>query len=196
MQWFQALIPSYPEIQRRAQAELDAVVGRDRLPGIEDEKNLPYCRALIKEVGRCYNPFWLSTPHFSTEDFVYKGQLVPKGTMVVLNTWTIHHDEKRYPDPDTFNVSLHINRPSKQVLFGLLTTGMNDNSPIATCPTPSRPPRAPTCPTPPSATTGSSGRGGASAPPSASQSARPGSPSPDSSGPSTWRRRRPACPST
>ncbi|KAK6839153.1 hypothetical protein PG987_005019 [Apiospora arundinis] len=103
MQWFQALIPSYPEIQRRAQAELDTVVGRDRLPGAEDEKDLPYCRALIKEVERCYNPFWLSTPHFSTEDFVYKGQHIPKETMVVLNTWTIHHDEKRYPDPDTFN---------------------------------------------------------------------------------------------
>ncbi|KAK8122217.1 hypothetical protein PG984_010887 [Apiospora sp. TS-2023a] len=102
-QWFQALIPSYPEIQRRAQAELDTVVGRDRLPSVEDEKHLPYCRAIIKEVERCYNPFWLSTPHYSTEDFVYKGQRIPKETLVVLNTWTIHHDEKRYPDPETFN---------------------------------------------------------------------------------------------
>ncbi|KAK7914535.1 hypothetical protein PG985_012238 [Apiospora marii] len=102
-QWFSALIPSYPEIQRRAQEELDTVVGRDRLPGIEDEKHLPYCRALIKEVERCYNPFWLSTPHYTTEEFVYKGQRIPKETMVVLNTWSIHHDEKRYPDPDTFN---------------------------------------------------------------------------------------------
>lgn len=199
MQWFQALIPSYPEIQRRAQAELDTVVGRDRLPGAEDEKDLPYCRALIKEVERCYNPFWLSTPHFSTEDFVYKGQYIPKETMVVLNTWTIHHDEKRYPDPDTFNVS----PPRRCCCYNdtprsvRLQNMMNDNnSPIATCTTPSRPSRAPTCPTPASVTTGSSARGGASARPSASQSARTGSPSRASSGPSTWRRRRPACPST
>jgi hypothetical protein len=51
MQWFSALIPAYPEIQKKAQAELDHVVGRYRLPTIEDEKNLPYCHAIIKEVS-------------------------------------------------------------------------------------------------------------------------------------------------
>jgi hypothetical protein len=51
MQWFSALIPAYPEIQKKAQAELDHVVGRNRLPTIEDEKNLPYCHAIIKEVS-------------------------------------------------------------------------------------------------------------------------------------------------
>lgn len=50
MQWFSALIPAYPEIQKKAQAELDRVVGRDRLPTIEDEVNLPYCHAIVKEV--------------------------------------------------------------------------------------------------------------------------------------------------
>lgn len=35
-------------MQKRAQAELDSVVGRDRLPMAEDEKNLPYVRAIIK----------------------------------------------------------------------------------------------------------------------------------------------------
>lgn len=51
MQWFLAMIPAYPEIQKRAQDELDRVVGRHRLPTAEDEKNLPYCHAIIKEVG-------------------------------------------------------------------------------------------------------------------------------------------------
>ena len=50
MQWFSALIPAYPDIQRKAQEELDRVVGRSRLPGIQDEKDLPYCHAIIKEV--------------------------------------------------------------------------------------------------------------------------------------------------
>lgn len=52
MQWFSALIPAYPEIQKKAQEELDRVIGRDRLPGIEDEKNLPYCHAIVKEVWK------------------------------------------------------------------------------------------------------------------------------------------------
>ena len=48
MQWFSAIIPAYPEIQAKAHAELDRVVGRDRLPMIEDEQDLPYVRAIIK----------------------------------------------------------------------------------------------------------------------------------------------------
>jgi cytochrome P450 len=50
MQWFSALIPAYPEVQSSAQEELDRVVGRGRLPTVDDEKSLPYCRAIIKEV--------------------------------------------------------------------------------------------------------------------------------------------------
>lgn len=105
MQWFSALIPAHPDIQKRAQEELDRVVGRDRLPTIEDEKNLPYCHAIVKEIERCHNPFWLGTPHVASEDFTYKGKFIPKGTVLVLNTWTMHHDETRHSDPMTFNVS-------------------------------------------------------------------------------------------
>lgn len=107
MQWFTALIPAYPDIQKRAQAELDCVVGRSRLPTLEDEKNLPYCHAIIKEVERCHNPFWLGTPHTAMEDFVYRGKVIPKDTVVVLNTWSMHHSESRWENPLEFNVSQH-----------------------------------------------------------------------------------------
>ncbi|KAJ7642256.1 cytochrome P450 [Roridomyces roridus] len=103
MQWFSALIPAYPEIQKRAHEELDRVVGRDRMPTVEDEKNLPFCHAIVKEVERCHNPFWLGTPHFASENFTYKGQFIPKGTVVVLNTYTMHHDPKRHANPDKFD---------------------------------------------------------------------------------------------
>lgn len=105
MQWFSALIPSYPEVQRRAQEELDRVVGRDRLPNVDDEANLPYCHAIVKEIERCHNPFWLGTPHVTSEDFTYQGRFIPQGTVCVLNTWTMHHDPERYPDPMAFKVS-------------------------------------------------------------------------------------------
>ena len=48
MQWFSALIPAYPEIQAKAHEELDRVVGRNRLPTIDDEKNLSFIHAIIK----------------------------------------------------------------------------------------------------------------------------------------------------
>ncbi|KAG8164966.1 hypothetical protein KVR01_005241 [Diaporthe batatas] len=103
VQWFSALVAAYPEIQRRAQQELDRVVGRDRLPTVEDEADLPYVRAIVKEVERCHNPFWLGTPHAASEDFTYNGNFIPKGTVVVLNTWTMHHDPARHKNPMDFN---------------------------------------------------------------------------------------------
>lgn len=161
MQWFSALIPAYPEIQKRAQEDLDRVVGRDRLPTVEDEAALPYIHAIVKEVERCHNPFWLGTPHVASENFTYNGKFIPKDTVVVLNTWTMHHDEKRHPNPMEFNVSFiplevvqlwtqwdeSLMRYIKSSLIGTSTTTSRRLSP-------------PTSAIPTSATTGCSGLGG------------------------------------
>ena len=42
----------FPEVQRKAQAEIDAVIGHDRLPTIADRERLPYLNALLLEVLR------------------------------------------------------------------------------------------------------------------------------------------------
>jgi hypothetical protein len=42
----------FPKVQRRAQAELDVVVGRDRLPMFDDRPHLPYTEAICKELMR------------------------------------------------------------------------------------------------------------------------------------------------
>ncbi len=42
----------YPEVQRKAQAEIDEVVGKGRLPVFSDEEELPYVQAVLKEVLR------------------------------------------------------------------------------------------------------------------------------------------------
>ena len=42
----------YPDVMKRAQAEIDSVVGRDRMPTYADEPHLPYVRAMVKEVLR------------------------------------------------------------------------------------------------------------------------------------------------
>jgi len=120
VQWFSALIPSHARIQRKAHEELDRVVGRSRLPTLEDEPNLHYCRAIIKEVERCHNPFWLGTPHAASKDLVCNDKLIPAGSVLVLNTWTMHHDPIRYPDPLNFNVS-HVRFGGNLIIR--LTTG-------------------------------------------------------------------------
>jgi cytochrome P450 len=49
-------------------------------------------------VQRAHSPFWLATPHFSTEDFVYNGMYIPKNTGLILNCYDIHHNEEKYAD--------------------------------------------------------------------------------------------------
>ena len=42
----------YPEVQRKAQAEIVSVVGKDRLPDFGDQPSLPYVTAILEEALR------------------------------------------------------------------------------------------------------------------------------------------------
>ncbi|KAF9021947.1 cytochrome P450 [Hymenopellis radicata] len=77
----------FPHIQAKAQAEIDAVIGNDRLPTFEDRDSLVYVEALVREVLRWHGPFPLGVPHSSTEDDVYNGYFIPKGTTIIYNQW-------------------------------------------------------------------------------------------------------------
>ncbi|KAI0063359.1 cytochrome P450 [Artomyces pyxidatus] len=92
----------YPKVQRRAQAELDAVVGRGRLPDYDDRPRLPYVEAICKELLRWRLVLPLGVAHATTEDDVYNGYFIPKGATVLPNSWAILHDARAYPEPDTF----------------------------------------------------------------------------------------------
>ncbi|QRV95793.1 cytochrome P450 family protein [Ceratobasidium sp. AG-Ba] len=93
----------YPEVQADAQAEIDRVIGPDRLPNMHDQNSLPYVNAVIQEVNRWLPAIPLGMPHRSVKDDVYRGCLIPKGAIVIGNLWAITHDPAIYPDPETFN---------------------------------------------------------------------------------------------
>ncbi|KAH9476208.1 Cytochrome P450 monooxygenase 98 [Psilocybe cubensis] len=94
---------THPEIQARAQKELDTVIGRDRLPEAIDRESLPFISAIVKEVFR-WNPVApLGLPHVATNADVYNGYYIPAGTIVIGNTWGIFNDEETYPEPRRFN---------------------------------------------------------------------------------------------
>jgi len=103
----------HPEAQRIAQAEIDKVIGGDRLPTLADQPRLPYIDALVKEVFRWHpvaplgesagfrshgllSPFSQEVlitgdlpgiPHIAAEDDFYEGYLIPKGSSVIANLW-------------------------------------------------------------------------------------------------------------
>jgi cytochrome P450 len=64
----------FPDVQKRVQAELDAVVGRKRLPTFEDRASLPYLEATIKESLRFHPPTPLGIAHRLVEDDVVQGE--------------------------------------------------------------------------------------------------------------------------
>ncbi|KAJ7598124.1 cytochrome P450 [Mycena floridula] len=92
----------YPDVQAKVQAEMDAVIGRDRLPTFEDRENLPYLEALIKEILRYHNPAPSGVPHCTTEDDIYDGYLIPKGSIIVTNIWKMSRDPEIYNNPFEF----------------------------------------------------------------------------------------------
>ena len=93
-----------PEIQKRAQDELDAVVGRSRSPAFADAPNLPYIQAMVKEALRWRPALPLVTPHTTTQDDWYEGMFIPKGTMCLANLYQCHHDPATYGrDAANFN---------------------------------------------------------------------------------------------
>ena len=95
----------YPEVQKKAQAEIDAVVGPNRLPDFHDRPSLPYINAVVKEssrwnivgpLGRLFVTIVATIltssegiPHMSTMDDEYNGFYIPKGTIMIGNAWLV-----------------------------------------------------------------------------------------------------------
>ena len=97
----QAMI-QYPAVQRKAQEEIDRVVGPSRSPTWSDFHNLPYINAIVKEGHRWRPILPLNFPHALTEDDYVDGKFLPKGTVVIYNTWGMHMDEAQWERPQDF----------------------------------------------------------------------------------------------
>jgi cytochrome P450 len=93
----------FPEVQRKAQAEIDRVVGPDRLPTMEDEPQMQYIRGCVKETLRWMPSAILAFPHAVTQDDYYHGYKLPLGAGVISNVYTINMDPTRYPEPRNFD---------------------------------------------------------------------------------------------
>jgi hypothetical protein len=91
MSWWTLAMLAYPETQARAHAELDAVVGRTRLPTFADYQHLSYIRAMVKELLR-WRPINPIIAHRSTQDDWYEGMFILKGMICLANVWHMNRD--------------------------------------------------------------------------------------------------------
>ncbi|KAH7058619.1 cytochrome P450 [Macrophomina phaseolina] len=92
------------EVQIKAQRELDAVCGPERIPTWGDFATLPYINCIVKEAMRIRPVGPLGVPHCATRDDWYEGMFIPKGSIALLPAWTVHRLESNgYKNPDAYD---------------------------------------------------------------------------------------------
>ncbi|EJD04755.1 cytochrome P450 [Fomitiporia mediterranea MF3/22] len=107
---FFLMMTLHPEIVKRAQEEIDRVIGSDRLPTYEDRPSLPYIEAIMKEIFRFNPAVPIGIPHESTQVDIYRGWTIPSGSMILPNIWQMMRDERYYPDPERFDPERYMSK--------------------------------------------------------------------------------------
>ncbi|CAL4999171.1 unnamed protein product [Urochloa decumbens] len=102
VEWAVSELLRKPEIFAAAAEELDRVVGRGRWVTEKDITELPYLDAIVKETMRVHPIVPLLVPRVAREDAAVGGYDIPKGTLVLVNVWTIGRDPALWDKPEEF----------------------------------------------------------------------------------------------
>ncbi|XP_072286143.1 cytochrome P450 2G1-like [Pyxicephalus adspersus] len=97
------ILLKYPEVQAKLHEEIDRVIGRERIPNMDDKPNMPYTQAVIQEVQRFSDIGPFNVPHMVTKDTEFRGYHIPKGTDVYFLLCTVHRDPTQFATPYKFN---------------------------------------------------------------------------------------------
>ncbi|KAK1565840.1 cytochrome P450 [Colletotrichum navitas] len=93
----------FPDVQKKAQMEIDSVFGPDRLPSFDDQPRLPYINALVKESLRWFPVVPIGTPHVTDTEIFYDRYRIPKNSYLLPSIWWFLHDPCVYKDPSSFD---------------------------------------------------------------------------------------------
>jgi cytochrome P450 len=102
------LMAAHPDVVRKLRSELDALCAnldasnptRELQP--EDIARLPYLNATIKEAMRLYPPSTALISRVALKDVVIQDTPIPKGTLIAIPIWQLHHDPRWFPEPEKF----------------------------------------------------------------------------------------------
>jgi cytochrome P450 len=99
--WVWYLLSQHPEVEAELHKELDSVL-QGRVPAVEDVPSLKYTRMVLGESMRMYPPTYV-IPRQAIEDFSIDKYILPKGTIVLLSPYLIHHDSRFHANPENFD---------------------------------------------------------------------------------------------
>ena len=107
------ILMKYPEIEEKLHEEIDRVIGPSRAPAVRDRMNMPYMDAVVHEIQRFINLVPSNLPHEATRDTVFRGYVIPKGTVVIPTLDSLLFDNYEFPDPETFKPEHFLNENGK-----------------------------------------------------------------------------------
>ncbi|KAL5205462.1 hypothetical protein ABZP36_033671 [Zizania latifolia] len=102
IEWAMALLLNNPDVLEKATAEIDSVVGVSRLHRESDLAGLPYLRCVIMETLRLYPLAPHLVPHEASRDCVIAGHAVTRGTIVLVDMYSMQRDPYIWKHPDKF----------------------------------------------------------------------------------------------
>lgn len=105
----------YPEVQTKAQAEIDRVIGTEKLPSFDDRLSLPYIDAVLHELLRWSPVTPLGIPHATATDDVCNGYYIPKGALVIINVWAMSRNKMKFDDMEDFKPERFMTEDGKLV---------------------------------------------------------------------------------
>ncbi len=110
------VLAHHPQVQEKLHAELLRVMGPEQEPGLDDRQQLPYARAVLFEHLRCLTLTTVGVKRRAVRDCVIGGFHVPEGTEMFPFLWGLHHDEKFWEDPNTFQPDRFLDPPTGDLL--------------------------------------------------------------------------------
>ncbi|EGV95173.1 Cytochrome P450 2C70 [Cricetulus griseus] len=90
-------------LEAKIQEEIARVVGRHRSPCMQDRNHMPYTDAVLHEIQRYIDLVPIPLPRKTTQDVVFRGYHIPKGTSVMTCLNSVLHDDKEFPSPEKFD---------------------------------------------------------------------------------------------
>ncbi|CAM6092162.1 unnamed protein product [Calypogeia fissa] len=115
LEWSMSELLKAPELMKRAQEEVDKVVGFDRTVNESDIPNMPFLAAVVKETFRLHPPLPWLLPHSNRVDQKVGGYDIPKGSFINFNVYGMSRDPAYWPDPLKFDPDRFYNIVANEV---------------------------------------------------------------------------------
>lgn len=110
-------LAAFPAAQATAADECTRILGDGRMADLSDEPNMPYIRAVIKEILRMCPVATTGLRRQAGADVRYGDTVIPKGTILLANINSLHWDEVKFPDPFAFRPERYLSHTQRSAVY-------------------------------------------------------------------------------